>query len=339
MTIKKILKKFVITCNFLCHLILEEMETKSCKKVASYFCEKCDYNTCRKSSWDKHIVTTKHSLSHNGNQKLQKSCRSTQQFLCDTCSAVYNTRNGLWKHKQKCNGDKIKTNISDTIETNTMMQIIQQNEDFKALLIEQNDEFKTLLVEQNTKVADLCEVMKNNTNTITNNTMMNSNNKSFNLNVFLNETCKDAMNMKDFVDSIQITLTDIENMGKLGFVNGISNIIVNRLKAIDVHLRPVHCTDQRRETMYVKEKNQWNKEEHDNKNIRRFIQLVAHKNTKNLSLFKNKHPDCLEYHSKYNDQYNKIVMETFGGYGNTDYDSENKIIRKLVKELAIDKSM
>jgi hypothetical protein len=167
----------------------------------------------------------------------------------------------------------------------------------------------------------------------------NSNNKSFNLNVFLNETCKDAMNMKDFVDSIQITLTDIENMGKLGFVNGISNIIVNRLKAIDVHLRPVHCTDQRRETMYVKEKNQWNKEEEDNKNIRRFIQLVAHKNTKNLNLFKNKHPDCLEYNSKYNDQYNKIVMETFGGYGNTDYDSENKIIRKLVKELAIDKSM
>ena len=186
-------------------------------------------------------------------------------------------------------------------------------------------------------MIDNCKNGNNTTNNVqTNNT--NCNNKSFNLNVFLNETCKDAMYMKDFVDSIQITLTDIENMGKLGFVNGITNIIVNRLKAIDVHMRPVHCTDQRRETMYVKEKNQWNKEEEDNKNIRTFIQLVAHKNTRNLSLFKNKHPDCLEYHSKYNDQYNTIVMETFGGYGNTDYDSENKIIRKLVKELSIDKS-
>jgi len=311
------------------------METKKVAKVACYFCDICDYNTCRKSSWDKHIVTIKHVLSHNGNQKLQKSCKKTKQFVCDTCSNNYNTRNGLWKHKQKCNNEQINPNISSNIDTNTILQIIQQNDEFKSLLIEQNEEFKTLLVEQNNKVID---IYKNGVNTTTNNTMTNCNNKSFNLNVFLNETCKDAMNMKDFVDSIQITLADIENMGKLGFVNGISNIIVNRLKAIDVHLRPVHCTDQRRETMYVKEKNQWNKEEEDNKNIRTFIQLVAHKNTKNLSLFKNKHPDCLEYHSKYNDQYNKIVMETFGGYGNTDYDSENKIIRKLVKELAIDKS-
>ena len=303
------------------------------KVPKNYECITCDYRSCNKKDYVKHILTRKHQILTENTQK------PPTELLC-ICGNKYKHRQSLNNHKKKCNSEQNKSIISDTIETNTIMQIIQQNEDFKALLIEQNDEFKTLMVEQNTKVMDLCEVMKNNTNT-TNNTMnntINSNNKSFNLNVFLNETCKDAMNMKDFVDSIQITLADIENMGKLGFVNGISNIIVNRLKAIDVHLRPVHCTDQRRETMYVKEKNKWNKEEEDNKNIRTFIQLVAHKNTKNLSLFKNKHPDCLEYHSKYNDQYNKIVMETFGGYGNTDYDSENKIIRKLVKELAIDKS-
>jgi hypothetical protein len=282
-------------------------------------------------------MTSKHQKITNGNFNGNKN---SAPYICK-CGNKYNYDSGLCRHKKKCNFDEtlIKTQqVNDAIDSNIIMQVIQQNDEFKQLLIDQNK----MIMDQNNKVMDqnnkVMDIYKNGVNTTTNNTMTNCNNKSFNLNVFLNETCKDAMNMKDFVDSIQITLADIENMGKLGFVNGISNIIVNRLKAIDVHLRPVHCTDQRRETMYVKEKNKWSKEEEDNKNIRTFIQLVAHKNTKNLSLFKNKHPDCLEYHSKYNDQYNKIVMETFGGYGNTDYDSENKIIRKLVKELAIDKS-
>ena len=309
---------------------------KSPKIPKKYICILCDYKCCKQSELTKHFTTLKHQnrtvLNNLGQKNLQHS-----NYSCKQCKKEYTSRNGLWYHEKKCNVCNLKKEDNNIVVlTNLVVEVVKSNSELQ----KQNDEFKTLIVEQNTKVMDLCEVMKNNKNT-TNNTMnntINSNNKSFNLNVFLNETCKDAMNMKDFVDSIQITLADIENMGKLGFVNGISNIIVNRLKAIDVHLRPVHCTDQRRETMYVKEKNKWNKEEEDNKNIRTFIQLVAHKNTKNLSLFKNKHPDCLEYHSKYNDQYNKIVMETFGGYGNTDYDSENKIIRKLVKELAIDKS-
>ena len=297
------------------------------QKSQEFCCEQCKYITNNKKDYNKHLLTAKHEKNTNVTEMKQNwdKLQNTKKYTC-SCNQTFSNRTSFWRHTKKgCN------TTTESIESNMMLQLIKQNE-----------EFKTLLVEQNNKVLDCCENIKNisimNTTNTTNNTMNNSNNKSFNLNVFLNETCKDAMNMKDFVDSIQITLADIENMGKLGFVNGISNIIVNRLKAIDVHLRPVHCTDQRRETMYVKEKNKWNKEEEDNKNIRTFIQLVAHKNTKNLSLFKNKHPDCLEYHSKYNDQYNKIVMETFGGYGNTDYDSENKIIRKLVKELAIDKS-
>ncbi len=296
------------------------MEVNKSQKIArSFICETCDYNTSNKYDYEKHKMTPKHKNKQNGSilevNNSQKSQKIASTFICG-CEKTFKTHGGLWKHKKKC----IPTNAV-TSETTT---------ELVTYLMKENAEFKNMLLE-------VCKKDTVAVNNCINNSNNNSNNKSFNLNVFLNETCKDAMNMKDFVDSIQITLTDIENMGKLGFVNGISNIIVNRLKAIDVHLRPVHCTDQRRETMYVKEKNQWTKEEEDNKNIRRFIQLVAHKNTKNLSLFKNKHPDCLEYHSKYNDQYNKIVMETFGGYGNTDYDSENKIIRKLVKELAIDK--
>ena len=300
------------------------------KSPTIFCCETCAYNTSNKKDYNKHLLTAKHAKA------IECYTNAIQKIPC-LCGKYFTHASSYYRHKKKCNGCQTNSTISDTnIDPNSIMQIIQQNDEFKSLIIEQNK----IIIDQNSKVMDLYKNgcgnnTTNNVQTINN----NCNNKSFNLNVFLNETCKDAMNMKDFVDSIQITLTDIENMGKLGFVNGISNIIVNRLKAIDVHMRPVHCTDQRRETMYVKEKNQWTKEEDDNKNIRTFIQLVAHKNTKNLSLFKNKHPDCLEYHSKYNDQYNKIVMETFGGYGNTDYDSENKIIRKLVKELAIDKSM
>jgi hypothetical protein len=281
------------------------------KLCPKFFCEKCDYYTSKKSSFDNHLL----SLKHN------KATHNMLNYNCEKCNRSFADRSGLWKHNKKCS---IITTNETTPDTNALTTVVLD-------LVKSNQELQKQMIE-------ICKNGVNTTNNVQTINNNNSNNKSFNLNVFLNETCKDAMNMKDFVDSIQITLADIENMGKLGFVNGISNIIVNRLKAIDVHLRPVHCTDQRRETMYVKEKNKWSKEEEDNKNIRTFIQLVAHKNTKNLSLFKNKHPDCLEYHSKYNDQYNKIVMETFGGYGNTDYDSENKIIRKLVKELAIDKS-
>ena len=300
---------------------------KICPK---FYCETCDYGTSKKSSYNDHLISSKHVKSMNSNEILPKICSAS---ICNKCNKKYKDNSGLWRHKKKCMVIEDVIVNNECIDSKMILQIIQQNQEAQQQTqeaIKQNQELQKQMI-------DICKNGNNTTNNVqTNNT--NCNNKSFNLNVFLNETCKDAMNMKDFVDSIQITLTDIENMGKLGFVNGITNIIVNRLKAIDVHMRPVHCTDQRRETMYVKEKNQWNKEEEDNKNIRTFIQLVAHKNTRNLSLFKNKHPDCLEYHSKYNDQYNTIVMETFGGYGNTDYDSENKIIRKLVKELSIDKS-
>ena len=252
------------------------------KMPKQFCCEKCDFSSNKNSNYDIHMSTDKHKILQN------PTLKNAKEYSCH-CGKKYKHSSTLYAHQKRCSQETPKT---DSISL-MVFEIVKQNKE----LIEQTSDSQKQNQEIQKQMLEFCEVMKNNTiatsNVVNNNTINNNcNNKSFNLNVFLNETCKDAMNMKDFVDSIQITLTDIENMGKLGFVNGISNIIVNRLKAIDVHLRPVHCTDQRRETMYVKEKNQWNKEEDDNKNIRRFIQLVAHKNTKNLSLFKNKHPDC-----------------------------------------------
>jgi hypothetical protein len=168
---------------------------------------------------------------------------------------------------------------------------------------------------------------------------INSNNKTFNLNVFLNEHCKDAMNIMDFVDSLKLQLSDLESVGKLGFVNGLSNIIVKKLNSLDETKRPIHCTDAKREVLYVKDEDKWEKEnENENKKIRKAIKHIAHKNSKLISEFKIKYPDCAKSNSKYSDKYNKVIIESMGGSGDNDSEKEDKIIKNITKEVIIDKT-
>jgi len=174
----------------------------------------------------------------------------------------------------------------------------------------------------------MMKVIENGTTNHSHNTT-NSHNKSFNLQFFLNETCKDAMNIMDFVDSIKLQLSDLEKVGELGYVDGISNIITNNLKAIDINKRPVHCTDKKRETMYIKDENKWEKEEEDKKKLRRAIKRVAFKNQNLIQDFKKKHPDYNKYHSKMSDKYNKIIFESMGGPGDNDEEKEDKIIKNI----------
>jgi hypothetical protein len=213
------------------------------------------------------------------------------------------------------------------------LEVVKTN----AELQKQNEEFKTMILEQNNKMLETFqEVCKGG---IGNNNNINSNNKAFNLNVFLNEECKDAMSITDFVNSIKLQLSDLEAVGKLGFVNGISDIIIKNLKALDVHKRPVHCTDTKRETMYVKGAEAWVKEGDDNKQLRLAIKRVARNNFICLELFKAKHPDCVNWDSKHGDHYQKLRIEALGGRGNEDCDNEDKIIRKIAREMTIDKNM
>jgi hypothetical protein len=186
------------------------------------------------------------------------------------------------------------------------------------------------LIEQN------AELVKNGThNIISNNT--NSHNKTFNLQFFLNETCKDAMNIMDFVDSIKLQLTDLENVGKLGYVEGISNIIIKNLNAIDVSQRPIHCTDKKREVLYIKDENKWEKEYEEKKKIRKVIKRAANIKARLLPKFKEAHPDCGKAVSLYSDQYNKIIVESMGGSGDNDVEKEDKIIKNISKIVTIDK--
>jgi hypothetical protein len=156
--------------------------------------------------------------------------------------------------------------------------------------------------------------------------------------MFLNETCKDAMNITEFIDSLELQLSDLENIGKLGFVEGISNIIVKNLKALDVHKRPVHCADKKREVIYIKDQDKWEKDNDEKERLRKAIKKVALKNEKLLPKYKELHPDCNYSHSKYADEYSKIVIETMGGLGNNDIEKQNKIIRNIAKEVIIDKN-
>jgi hypothetical protein len=281
-----------------------------------FICEKCNYITSRNSQFQRHILTNKHKKYNSEDQHKNK-------FVC-FCGKQYNYLTGLCKHKKICNFIN-NDNNNNNADKDIIFQLLKQNEDFKMLVIEQN---KALI-----NVYKNAPISQNITN------INNINNKTFNLNVFLNEKCKDAMNIMDFVDSLKIQLCDLETVGKLGFVEGISNIIVKNLKALDIHKRPVHCSDPKRETIYVKDNNKWEKDNNDKNKLRKAIKYIAHKNSKMLPEFKEKYPDCVYSNSKKSDQYNKLIIEAMGGKGDNDYEKEYKIIKNIAKEIIIDKNI
>ena len=313
------------------------MNTLGDKKVAktsqTFYCQNCDYITCKINNYKKHVLTDKHNVSKAGDTGDKNGdAKSSQIFICDNCNKKYMSRNGLWKHKKTCNNKNNMINNENDFILNTKAlsyenDIINNKEQLIMLLIKQNTE---LIKETSDFKTMMMEVVKNGThNTNTN----NSHNKTFNLQFFLNETCKDAMNIMDFVDSIKLQLSDLENVGKLGYVEGISNIITKNLKNLDIEKRPVHCTDSKREVLYVKDENQWYKEENENKKIRKAIKHISHKNSKLLQDFKSKYPDCIYSDSKKSDQYNKIIIESL----NDSIENDNKIIKKIAKEVVVDK--
>jgi hypothetical protein len=186
-------------------------------------------------------------------------------------------------------------------------------------------------------INKLYELSKN--SQITNNTTNNNNshNKSFNLQFFLNETCKNAMNISEFVDSLQLQLSDLEKVGEVGYIEGISNIIIKNLNALDITLRPVHCTDKKRETMYIKDEDKWEKEDENKAKLHKMVRRISNKNIDLISDFKKLYPDWKKITSKYSDQFNKIVIESMGGAGDNDFEKEEKIIRKISKEVLVNK--
>jgi hypothetical protein len=287
-----------------------------------FYCEKCDYGTSKKSSYDNHLSSTKHTKSMIINQIMPKLC---SEFICNNCSKKYKDNSGLWRHKKKClNNNKNKDDYNeDKYESNKT----ENKDELINYLIKENQEFKNLILEIVKKDTTQNNITNNNNTT-------NSHNKAFNLNFFLNETCKNAMNINEFVDSIKLQLSDLENVAKIGYVEGLSKIIIKNLNALDVTERPVHCSDSKRDTMYVKDEDKWEKEDENNEKVLKAIEDIANKNSKMVKEWKIKNPECASSKSHKADVYSHIMIQAV--CSNNDVNN-TKILKKIAKEVTIDK--
>jgi hypothetical protein len=296
------------------------MEVKKSPKVAeNKKCVKCDYTCSKLSDYKKHLLTRKHQ---NGSKwKYLEVTENNSCFACDICHKKYMTHSGLWKHSQKCTIKKVADN-------EVVQMFIKENTDIKNVILE--------LVKNNSELQkqmlDICKMPNNINNTI----ISNNHNNTFNLQFFLNEQCKDAMNLMDFVDSFKLQFSDLEQVGEMGYIEGISNIIMKKLNEMDVYKRPIHCSDAKREIMYVKDDNVWEKEKPSCDKLRKAIKYISKKNSDLIPAWNTKNPLANNFASHVNDQYLQIIKQSMGGSGEIE-DSETKIIKKLAKMVLIDK--
>jgi ribosomal protein L37AE/L43A len=299
----------------------------------SYHCENCEYTTNNKFDFSKHLLTPKHikrtelcDLGH----KIAKN--RNEQYACSVCNKPYNSRNGLWYHEKKCKTTSFERTQS---EPPTQGQPVDMSVVLE--LLKQNQEFKDLLIEQNKQMLILAQKAGNHNNI---NTNCNNNNK-FNLNFFLNETCKDAITFSDFINSIEVTMDEFVQTGNTGFVNGISQVLMDRIKGMDLHTRPLHCTDFKRETVYIKNEEKWDKEDGDKSQLRKAVKCVAKKNYNQLhQWYNNKKPDVEILGTEECEDYFKFYKSALGGYDKEeDKKFEDKIIKNVLKEVILDKSI
>jgi hypothetical protein len=301
--------------------------TKNAENAEKFECKSCDFKCCKKSNYDVHILTGKHKR----NILTSKKCQNTQ-FACE-CGKEYNFYSGLWKHKKKCDFIVSPDPDPDSIieDKNVIHLLINENKDFKNIILD--------LVKSNQDLQkQMMEVCKTSNNNNNNNTVItNNNNKTFNMQVFLNEKCKDAMNLVDFINSMTLELSDLEEVGKLGYVEGISNIIIRNLNALDIYKRPIHCSDGKREIMFVKDDNIWEKENSTYDKLRKAIKSVTYKNSALLVPWSEKYPNCLNNEHHLNDVYVQMLGQAMGGRESF-LESENKIMKKIAKAVLIEKN-
>jgi hypothetical protein len=309
--------------------------SESIGKVSEYNCLKCGYITCIKSNYTKHCLTARHNnvtVRTIGDIKVSKSITP---YSCSNCKKNYKSRNGLWQHNKKCSH---KTKILEedeevlenpTIDTNLIIKLIQQNEKLQNLLVQQAADHS----QKQSELINKLVVREPLNNTVNNINTTNNNNQKFNLNFFLNETCKDAMNIQDFIENIRITFQDLLKIGDSGFVNGMSDIFVKQLQNIEVTKRPIHCTDSKRDTIYFKEENTWNKDDKENNKLKGIIEKVEYKNVAALREWCNENPDSKVNNTNNNVLRDKIYLQTLQGDDNT----RDKIIKNISKEVIVDK--
>ena len=295
------------------------------KTLPKLYCEYCDY-TCRcMSEWTRHTTTRKHVNSVSDSQKNQQN-----EYKCGECDKTYKHRQSLFTHKKRCQVQVNSIVLENAKTTDIMIEskpnMEQISNEMVMKLIDQNNELQKQIIEMSKQSA------------IVNNNITNNN--QFNLNMFLNETCKDALNIDDFMNSLELTVEDLEQTGKLGFVQGITRIFLKGLRDLDVTQRPFHCTDTKRETVYVKDQDKWEKESDKKTKMKQALNQAVRKNLKLISLWREEHPDYLKSNTQDNDDYIKISLNSLGSeYEDEQQRMDEKIIRNVLREVILDKKI
>jgi len=298
-------------------------------RATKYRCDKCDFNCNKKYDYERHLSTRKHKMIHEDNELGANEGRKS--YSCH-CGNVYKHQSGLYRHKKICTIE----NSSQTSNTNDDKYDMLSNTIL--LLVNENREFKQLLVDQNAKMMEMAGNMGGNNHHNNNTTNTNSHNK-FNLNVFLNEQCKDAMSLKDFVKNLEISMEEFIETGEIGFVDGLSQVLIQRINDMDIHDRPFHCTDLKRETVYIKDAEKWEKDANKEK-LRKAVKGVAYKNERMRPVWYAETPEVDVLGSENCEKFFKYSAAALGGYGKEENKTfEDKIMRNILKEVTIDKQM
>jgi hypothetical protein len=289
----------------------------SAKICPKFYCENCDYATSKKSSYDDHLLSAKHAKSTIVNEKSAKLC---SKFYCEICNKSYKDNSGLWRHKKsnkcvkECQQKEPEPNV-----TELLLKLLKENLELQKQLISQSKE---------------PTIINNTTNT------MNTTNNHFNLQIYLNETCKDAINIKEFVDGLEVKLKDLEDTARLGYSEGVSRIFIKGLNELEVNKRPIHCSDAKRETLYIKRENEWIKEDTSRSELKNAIKAISKKNVKQIFEWQKKYPEYNNPESKENDKYQKMIFNAMSGSSTEEQmNNMDKIIKNVIKETIIVKTV
>lgn len=328
---------------------MTEDDKNVAKSSEYFFCKICDYKTYKQSNYDKHLLTAKHKKSYTELQKVSDIEENNLTFNCD-CGRTYKYRQGLWKHKKTCQmanavdkeEKELDTELDKDLDKELDTELDKGLEKDLEKDLEKSNEKEMLLMFMKEMKNTMIEMFKHmqpvNNNTTSNNIHNNSHNKTFNLQFFLNEQCKDALNINEFVNSIKIQLSDLEDTGRLGYVDGISKIIMKNLQDVDKFKRPIHCSDLKREVIYIKTDDKWTKDDENNEQMKNAIRQVTNKNIREIAAWAAAHPNCRDPTSRKNDQYLQIVSNSMSGISSEEQ-SKNlmQIIRNVAREVVIEK--
>ena len=326
----------------------------SAQNPPSFTCETCEFICSKNVDWQRHITTAKHTKKVYA---LKQRETNFTPHVCSSCNNHFTSRTSLWRHSKTCTQPSIDSPVVETINANTILEILKQNQTFRDLMVEQSAQ----LHESHRKMQEAQQQMQQAqhenmalqrqllsavndgkliNNTIHHNTTTNHhNNQKFNLNFFLNTTCKDAINLSDFIETIEVQMNELENIGHNGYVAGMTDIILSRIKDLDVSKRPVHCTDLKREIMYIKDQNEWNKDTAEKSYLRKAISMVSKKNYGKTMEWRERNPECLEIGSPKYDFCFKMMRNVLGDFEDIQVKMDNKIIKSLAKEVVLDRQL